>query len=143
MTRTILISSILLAAAIIGLKILEYSFINDDLHIGIYIGVLITVAAIVGVWIGREFFARRKTIIQNGTPEMNTAALRDYGLSKRETEILGLIEKGYTNQKIADTLFVSLSTVKSHTSNIYTKLSVKNRTQAIAKAKEIGTSTKV
>jgi len=63
--------------------------------------------------------------------------LISYGLSKREAEILAQINLGKSNQEIADELFISLSTVKSHVSNIYSKLDVKNRVQAIQKAKEI------
>ena len=51
-------------------------------------------------------------------------------LTKREIEVLQLIAKGYTNQAIADTLFISLKTVKTHVSNILAKLQVDDRTQA-------------
>jgi LuxR family maltose regulon positive regulatory protein len=59
-------------------------------------------------------------------------------LSPRELEVLMLISTGYTNQEIADSLFVSLNTIKKHTSHIYGKLGVKNRAQAIAQARVIG-----
>jgi len=59
-------------------------------------------------------------------------------LSPREIEVLNLICSGYTNQEIADTLVVSLNTVKKHTSHIYGKLGVKNRAQAIAQVRELG-----
>lgn len=59
-------------------------------------------------------------------------------LSERETEILSLIAKGLTNQEIANQLVVSLRTIKWHTSNIYSKLEVKNRTEAAARARELG-----
>ncbi len=57
-------------------------------------------------------------------------------LSERELEVLQLIAKGLTNQEIADKLFLSLHTVKVHARNIYSKLDVKNRTQAVAKGRE-------
>jgi LuxR family maltose regulon positive regulatory protein len=59
-------------------------------------------------------------------------------LSDRELDVLRLIEQGYSNQKIAETLFISINTVRTHTKNINTKLDVHNRTQAIARAKELG-----
>jgi LuxR family maltose regulon positive regulatory protein len=59
-------------------------------------------------------------------------------LSEREVEVLQLIAEGLTNQEIASRLFVSLNTVKAHTRNIYGKLGVHSRTQATAKAREIG-----
>jgi LuxR family maltose regulon positive regulatory protein len=58
-------------------------------------------------------------------------------LTPREVEIMGLIGKGYSNPEIASELVVSLNTVKKHTSNIYGKLGVRSRTQAIMRAREL------
>ncbi len=59
-------------------------------------------------------------------------------LSEREREVLQLIAQGLTNREIAQRLFVSLSTVKRHTANIYGKLGVHNRTHAVAYARSLG-----
>ncbi len=59
-------------------------------------------------------------------------------LTERELEVLQLIAEGLTNQEVANRLYLSLHTVKAHARNIYGKLSVKNRTQAVAKAKALG-----
>lgn len=59
------------------------------------------------------------------------------GLSKREYEVLCELAKGHSNKEIASLLFVSESTIKTHVSNVYTKLDVKRRTQAIQKAKQL------
>jgi LuxR family maltose regulon positive regulatory protein len=59
-------------------------------------------------------------------------------LSEREIEVLDLIAKGLTNQVIADRLVLSLHTVKAHTRNIYGKLDVHNRTQAVDRARTLG-----
>lgn len=59
-------------------------------------------------------------------------------LSEREVEVLGLLSEGLTNQQIGSRLHISLSTVKGHTTNIYGKLGVKTRTQAIAIARRLG-----
>ncbi len=59
-------------------------------------------------------------------------------LSEREKEILRLVAQGLTNQAIADRLVISLTTVKTHVGNIFLKLGVKNRTQAIACAESLG-----
>jgi len=56
-----------------------------------------------------------------------------FDLSKREIEVLQLISKGYNNEEIAEKLFVSKNTVKTHIQHIYTKLDVKNRIQAMKK----------
>jgi LuxR family maltose regulon positive regulatory protein len=59
-------------------------------------------------------------------------------LSEREIEILQLIAEGLTNQEIASKLYLSLNTVKAHNRNIYSKLSVSNRTQAVSKSRSLG-----
>ena len=60
------------------------------------------------------------------------------GLTRRELEVLHLIAVGASNQQIADALVVSLSTVKTHINNIYTKLHVQSRLQAVTAAREHG-----
>ncbi|OLO42729.1 hypothetical protein BTR23_01605 [Alkalihalophilus pseudofirmus] len=57
----------------------------------------------------------------------------EFGLSKRESEIIDLISKGYSNNEIASKLFLSINTVKSHLNNIFNKLGVNNRTSVIHK----------
>jgi LuxR family maltose regulon positive regulatory protein len=59
-------------------------------------------------------------------------------LSRRELDVLSLIARGFTNQEIAQEFILSLYTVKSHARNIFGKLGVKNRTQAVAKARQLG-----
>jgi LuxR family maltose regulon positive regulatory protein len=59
-------------------------------------------------------------------------------LSERELEVLQLIAEGLTNQEIATRLFLTLNTVKVHTRNIYGKLGVNNRTQAVARVRDLG-----
>lgn len=73
-----------------------------------------------------------------GYPDPPTSSKLIEPLSARETEILTLIAKGLTNQEIANQLVISLRTVKWHTSNIYGKLEVKNRTEAAAQGRELG-----
>jgi LuxR family maltose regulon positive regulatory protein len=58
-------------------------------------------------------------------------------LTPREVEVLSLIAGGLRNQEIADQLVISLATVKRHISNIYGKLGVSHRTQAVAHAQEL------
>jgi LuxR family maltose regulon positive regulatory protein len=58
-------------------------------------------------------------------------------LSEREIEVLRLMAEGYKYQEIAEKLVVSINTIRHHTRNVYSKLDVNNRTQAIGKAKEL------
>lgn len=59
-------------------------------------------------------------------------------LTERESEILGLIAKGLANSEIAERLFISVKTVRNHVSNIFAKLQVADRAQAVLRAKEAG-----
>ena len=59
-------------------------------------------------------------------------------LSPRELEVLQLLSKGYSNRKISEELYIAMSTVKGHNRNIYDKLQVQRRTEAIARARELG-----
>jgi len=59
-------------------------------------------------------------------------------LSQREVEVLELIAQGLSNNDIADRLFLALSTVKGHNQSIFDKLQVRRRTEAIARARELG-----
>ena len=60
--------------------------------------------------------------------------LSEYGISEREFEVLKYISQGLKNKEIAEAMFVSLSTIKTHTKNIFEKLDVRNRTEAAKKA---------
>jgi LuxR family maltose regulon positive regulatory protein len=70
-------------------------------------------------------------------PQLDQSGLVE-PLSERELEVLRLIAKGLTNQDVANRLFLSGHTVKAHTRNIYSKLSVHNRAQAIARSQQLG-----
>lgn len=76
-------------------------------------------------------------ITRNGEFVPDTAQIAQLQLSKRELEILNLMAQGHSNEEIAASLFVSLSTVKTHNQNLFTKLDVKRRTQAVEKARRL------
>jgi ATP/maltotriose-dependent transcriptional regulator MalT len=64
--------------------------------------------------------------------------LQQLGISQREHEILQLLARGYSNQEIANQLYISLNTVKTHLSNLYVKLDVGRRTQAVQAGQQRG-----
>jgi len=80
---------------------------------------------------------RRPPIVDSVRPSTVVSALVE-PLTDRELEVLLLLAEGLTNPEIAQRLFISLPTVKSHTSNIYGKLGVHNRKQAVATARTLG-----
>ena len=69
---------------------------------------------------------------------LNETRLRELGITRRELEILELIAGGFSNREIAEKLFVSENTVKTHSSRLFDKLSAKRRTQAVQLGKESG-----
>jgi ATP/maltotriose-dependent transcriptional regulator MalT len=71
-------------------------------------------------------------------PQAAPAGAAQNPLSQRELEVLQLIALGNSNLEIADRLYISLHTVKTHARRIHSKLGVERRTQAVAKAKTLG-----
>ncbi len=136
MKRTILLYSLALAALVFLLKFLEYRLLIHDLSNEFYIGMVALVFTSLGVWVGFKMTRKRVVTIQ---PEfvLNQIGLQQTGISKREHEVLELMAKGLSNQEIANTLFVSLNTVKTHSSNLFLKLEVSRRTQAVQRGKQL------
>lgn len=135
-----------LAVLLFILKWLQFRFVIIDHALEVYIGAIALIFTALGIWLALKL-ARPKiqTIVVEKevyiTPTRditaNEAELAKLGLSKRELEVLQLIAEGLSNQEIAARLFVSLNTVKTHSSRIFEKLDVKRRTQAIEKAKRL------
>lgn len=129
--RYVLFMGLLLAAGIVILKSLEYYYFAYKIAIDIYIGIISLIFLGLGIYLGIRFGRKRHLLAENLPMPENT------GLSGREIEVLDNIARGYSNREIADRLFVSLNTVKTHTNNIYSKLNVKRRTQAIEIARKL------
>ncbi|MBL0740210.1 response regulator transcription factor [Chryseolinea sp. Jin1] len=122
------------------MKVLEYRFFVRDFSLEFYVGVVAVLFTALGVWVGLRL-TRKKTafvVMPSGRFVLNEAALKETGISPREHDVLDAMANGLSNQEIADKLFVSLNTVKTHTSNLFVKLDVKRRTQAIQKGKSMG-----
>ncbi|MBC7902061.1 MAG: DNA-binding response regulator [Gemmatimonadaceae bacterium] len=149
MKKTILLYGLALAALTALLKMLEYRMLIRDLSMEIYVTAIAILFTALGVWVGRKLIQNRANSTpnqsQNSNPEIRLTQTNPFpkdqlaatGISPREYEVLALMAKGHSNQEIADQLFVSLSTIKTHSANIFFKLDVKRRTQAIQKAKEL------
>ena len=137
MKRTILIYGLALAALITLLKFLEYRLFVHDLSIEFYVGIVAIMFIVLGVWVGLRLTRKKTIIITNPNFQFDESRLERFGISKREYEVLELMARGLSNQEIADKLFVSLNTIKTHSSNLFLKLEAKRRTQAIQKAKEL------
>jgi DNA-binding CsgD family transcriptional regulator len=86
-------------------------------------------------WLKLELEKQRQDILAEYTRNIEVTEQKNFInlLSPREIEVLDLINSGLSNKEIAEKLFVSLSTVKTHINNIYKILEVKNRREAIEK----------
>lgn len=134
----VLIYGLALAAVVFALKYIEYRFLLRDLSVEVYIGVVAALFTAVGIWLGSRLLKEKKVVVEVPVPaRVDQEAVRTSGLSARELEVLGLMSEGHSNQEIADRLFISLPTVKSHSSSLFAKLDVKRRTEAVHKAKSL------
>jgi DNA-binding CsgD family transcriptional regulator len=148
--KQFIIYGLLFGLLIVALKIIEYNFVIKDYAIELYGGILALLFTVLGIWLGLKLVQPKKEIVTverivevpiipstSETFEMNTLELEKLRISKREHEVLILIAKGMSNQEIADNLFVSLNTVKTHSSRLFEKLDVNRRVQAVEKAKAL------
>lgn len=138
MRRTIIIYGVAMAALIGLLKVVEYKYFVRDIPLEFYIGIVAVMFTALGIWAGLRLTRPRIVKVQvDGPFERDEQAVKRLGISKREFEVLELVAAGLSNQDIAERLFVSTSTVKTHVSNVLAKLDAGRRTEAIAKAKEM------
>ena len=141
---TVVLYGLAMAALVFALKYAEYKYWVRDLRMEVYVGVVAVLFTALGVWVGKKLLEGQQTVetvvasALAPVQQPNQAAIADLGISTRELEVLELMAKGCSNQEIADQLFISLPTVKSHSSSLFAKLDVCRRTQAVHKAKELG-----
>jgi NarL family two-component system response regulator LiaR len=134
-----LVGGLLIAA----LKLVEYRFLVLEHSIEIYGGIVALIFSAVGIWLGLKL-TRTRTILVGvpvavaGPFYRNEARLKELGITPRELDILEAMAAGLSNREIAERLFVSENTVKTHAARLFDKLSAKRRTQAVQLAKEAG-----
>ena len=129
---------------IAGLKAIEYRWLIVQHSIEIYGGLVAIVFAVVGIWLGRRLTRERNTVVVRevlvpAPAEFirDQARLESLGITPRELEILELIAQGLSNKEIAERVFVSENTVKTHSSRVFDKLGARRRTQAVQLGKEL------
>jgi DNA-binding CsgD family transcriptional regulator len=143
--RSVLIYGASLAALLFVMKWLEWRFIIADNALEIYAGALAVVFTSLGIWLAVKLmkpktntvFIEKEVIIKTNDFILDEQELTRLGLSRRELEVLQLMADGLSNHQIAESLFVSLNTVKTHSAKVFEKLEVQRRTQAVDKAKKL------
>lgn len=150
MKKHLLIYGLCGGLLIVVLRLIEYRFLVIERSIEIYGGLIALVFASVGIWLGLKL-TKNKVVVKevpievpieiqvptSGPFVLNQVKLQQLGITARELEILELIAGGLSNREIAEKLFVSENTVKTHSSRLFEKLSAKRRTQAVQIGKEL------
>jgi DNA-binding CsgD family transcriptional regulator len=145
MKRHVLIYGLIGGILIAALKWTEYRFLVVEHSIEIYGGLIAATFAVLGIWLGLKLTGRRQTIVVKEIPVpaggpfvLDERKREDLHITRRELEILELIAQGLSNREIAEKLYVSENTVKTHSSRVFDKLGARRRTQAVQLGKEFG-----
>ena len=153
MKKTVLLYGLLGGVLIAALKLIEYRYLVLEHSMEIYGGIIALIFAGLGIWLGLKLTRPKETIVTREVPvrvevpvpvpagapfQRNDERVEQLGITPRELEILEAIASGLSNREIAERLFVSENTVKTHTSRLFDKLSARRRTQAVQRAKEEG-----
>lgn len=153
MKKTVLVYGILGGVLIAVLKVVEYRYLVVERSLEIYGGLVAILFSAVGIWLGLKLTRTRETVLVREVPVhvevpvrvpvtgpflRNETRLEQLGITPRELEILEELAAGFSNREIANRLFVSENTVKTHAARLFGKLSAQRRTQAVQRAKEAG-----
>ena len=143
MRRTVLLYGLLGGVLIVVLKLVEYRFLVIEHSFEIYGGIVAAIFAALGIWLGLRMTGRPTereiVVVREARPfVVNLPRLEQLGITPREHEILTHIAAGLSTREIAEKLFVSENTVKTHASRLFDKLDARRRTQAVQIAREQG-----
>ncbi|HZY37471.1 MAG TPA: LuxR C-terminal-related transcriptional regulator [Mucilaginibacter sp.] len=143
--KQIILYGALLALLLLLLKWLEWHFVIVDHAFEVYASAIAIIFTALGVWLALKLVKPKvhtvvieKPVFADAAFCVNEAELNKLRISSRELEVLQLMAQGLSNQEIAERLFVSLNTIKTHSSNLFIKMEVERRTQAVEKAKRLG-----
>jgi NarL family two-component system response regulator LiaR len=151
--KTVLLYGLLGGVLIAVLKAVEYRYLILEHSLEIYGGLVALIFSALGIWLGLKLTRTHETVVVREVPvrvevqvpvlatgpfERNDAHLEQLGITPRELEILEAMAAGHSNREIAERLFVSENTVKTHAARLFDKLSARRRTQAVQRAKEAG-----
>jgi DNA-binding CsgD family transcriptional regulator len=148
--KTILVYGILGGVLIAALKLVEYRFLVLEHSLEIYGGIVALLFSVLGIWLGLKLTRPTERVVVREVPapvpppredppfSASAESIERLGLTPRELEILGLIADGLSTREIAERLFVSENTVKTHSSRLFAKLGARRRTQAVQIAREAG-----
>lgn len=133
MRKTILVFGLLILALLLLFQLSKYAVVFGHLNIEIAIAVIAVLFFFIGVYINKKSLNKKTLLIK----EIDLQKIKALDITEREYEVLQGISDGLSNKEIADKLYLSESTIKTHVSNLLLKLNAKRRTQAIQIAKNL------
>ena len=144
MRKHVLLYGLIGGLLIAGLKLIEYRWLVVQYSVEIYGALVAAVFASLGIWLGLRLPRHKKTVVVREilvpAPDKfvrDQSKLESLGITPRELEILQLIAEGLSNKEIAERVYVSENTVKTHSSSVFSKLGARRRTQAVQLGKEL------
>ncbi|HMI02974.1 MAG TPA: response regulator transcription factor [Pedobacter sp.] len=143
--RSIILYGTSLAVLLLTMKWLEWRLVVIDHAFELYAGALALMFTALGIWLSRKLtqpktntiIVEKEVVVDTKDFILNEAELARLGLTKREMEVLQAMADGLSNQQIGERLFLSLNTIKTHSSKVFEKLEVQRRTQAVEKARKL------
>jgi NarL family two-component system response regulator LiaR len=152
MKRHVLIFGLVGGLLIATLQYTEYRFVVIEHSVELYSALVAILFAAFGIWLGLRITGRREIVretvvvkevlVPAGIPSepFSPDAVQQHslGITARELEVLTLVAGGHSNREIAEQLFVSENTVKTHCARVFDKLGAARRTHAVKRAKELG-----
>jgi len=133
MKKTVLVFSLLIIALLLLFQLSTYAVINGNTKIELVLGAV----AIAFLGLGLVINKKRHEKQTSHSPSIDFKKIKELGLSNREYEVLQKIAEGLSNKEIADSLFLSESTIKTHVSSLLIKLNARRRTQALQISKAL------
>ena len=137
MKQVVIGFGLLITALLVLFRVASIYNLQGMMDTDIYVAGFSILFLVIGIILSRKLFVKTLIVTQTNPVIINAEELAKSGISKREAEILLLIHQGLSNQQIADKLFLSENTIKKHISNIFLKLGVERRTEAVKKALEL------
>ena len=145
MHKPVLLYGLLGGALIALLKAIEYRYLVVNHSVEIYSGLVALIFVMLGIWLGLRITGRKeRVVVREVTVPAPSSFIRNeeklaaIGMTPRELQILELMAAGLSNREIAERVFVSENTVKTHSSRVFDKLGARRRTQAVQLGKELG-----
>jgi len=137
MKQVVIGFGLLVTALLVLFRVSSIYHLHNNTGNDLWIGIFSILFLIIGIILSRKLFVKTQVVVQPKATGINQDQLVKRGISKREAEILMLMHEGLSNRQIADKLFISENTIKKHISNIFQKLQVERRTEAVKKALEL------